>query len=179
MHRPTANAEPGNPASKTPANKPTRCTLTKAIRSVVSGYCSAEQIASVLVRSTIEDTLLCVARDYGHEYGALLAKYVDVVASRQVSGRVLEKAKCLGKTISLEPCGNMGDIQGYCKLHAKQLVAAESQKRKVEAYRSTISKGAEDGVAVAARLLRGHQRAKRPFECGIRVVDTREVLGML
>ena len=114
-------------------------TLTKTLHSVQTGCRAIEEFAIVLVRMAVEDALLCVARDYGHDYGSLLKRYRDEVVARHVSGHVLEMTTCKGLTKAGKQCTRRGEIQGYCRLHAAQMAEEASKRRKVEAYAAQVA----------------------------------------
>jgi hypothetical protein len=109
-------------------------TFARTLHSVVAGARQAEEFAGVLVSAAVEDALLCVARDYGHEYGALLRRYKDEIVKRHVSGSVGEKTACRGTTKGGKPCGKAAALGGYCQQHAVAMARHDTQRREVGAY---------------------------------------------
>lgn len=113
-------------------------TFFKTLHSVLTGTRHVEEFAHVLVSSAVEDALLCVARDYGHEYTVLLKRYKDVVVDRHANGTLVEKNQCRGTTKGGKQCGKRGILHGYCQQHAVQMAEEECKRRKVQAYASSI-----------------------------------------
>lgn len=105
----------------------------KTLQSVISGARSLEEFTHVLVSSAVEDTLLCVARDYGHDFSVMLKKYKDEVARRHAGGTG-ERAACAGTTKGGKKCTKKAILHGYCQQHAVQAAEEAAKRRKVEAY---------------------------------------------
>ena len=114
-------------------------TFTKTLHTVLAGTRSLEDFARVLVTAAVEDALLCVSRDYGYEYAVLLRKYRDEVVGRHASGRLAERAQCLGKTKGGKPCGKRAVLHGYCQQHAVEATRLEGGARMREAICDEIS----------------------------------------
>lgn len=113
-------------------------TFMQTLHSVVSGARLIEEFSGVLVGSAVEDALLCVARDFGHDYAALLKRYKDDVVSRHTPGSLVEKTTCRGLTKHNKQCLKRAQIQGYCLAHAAQRVKEEARRRKLTAYKATV-----------------------------------------
>lgn len=113
-------------------------TFQKTLTSVLTGVRQLDEMAGVLVGAAVEDALLCVARDYGHDYGLLLKRYKTPVVRRHASSSVSEKTLCRGTTKHNKKCGKRAQIQGYCMLHASQMAAEEAERRKLVAYRTRV-----------------------------------------
>lgn len=131
-------------------------TFSRTLQSVVSGARQLEEFSHVLVQTAVEDALLCVARDYGHEYSALLARYRDLVVRRHASGSLTEKTQCRGVTKGGKPCGRRAQLQGYCQTHAAQMAEEEAKRRRVEAYRASVPRREPEGALVELWLGRKH-----------------------
>lgn len=114
-------------------------TFSKTLHSVITGVRTLEDFAGVLVGCAVEDALLCVARDYGHDYSALLKKYKAAVVRRHSSGSLSDKTQCRGMTQGGKKCNKRAQLHGYCQSHAAQMAEEAAQKRKVEAYRASAS----------------------------------------
>ena len=110
----------------------------KTLQSVVVGARQLDQFCSVLVGSATEDALLCVARDYGHDYAALLRKYRDDVVRRHASGSLSALNTCRGTTKGGKKCGKRALMHGFCAQHAAEHAAAEQAKRDVQAYQARV-----------------------------------------
>lgn len=123
-------------------------TFLKTLQSVVSGARQVEEFSNVLVSSAVEDTLLCVARDYGHDYSALLKKYKEEVVRRHASGSLTEKTQCRGTTKGGKQCTRKALLHGYCQHHAAQMAKEEADRRKVEAYRASVPHREPEGALV-------------------------------
>ena len=108
----------------------------KTLHSVVIGVRQLDQFATVMVASATEDVLLCVARDYGLEYSALLRKYRDDVLRRHASGTLSDLNKCRGTTKGGNPCTKRALMHGYCFQHAEEHEARERGAREVRAYQA-------------------------------------------
>lgn len=128
-------------------------TFLKTLHSVVAGARQLEEFAGVLVSSAVEDALLCVARDYGHDYAALLKRYRDEVVRRHAAGTLSQRTQCRGTTKGGKQCGKRAQLQGYCAQHAAQLVADAAERRRVEAYRAGVVQ--RDANAPLVELLAG------------------------
>lgn len=115
-------------------------TFLKTLQSVVAGSRQLEEFAGVLVSLAVEDALLCVARDYGHDYALLLKKYRDEVVRRHASGTLGQKTQCRGTTKGGKQCGKRAQLHGYCAQHAAQMAEEEAERRKVEAYRASVQR---------------------------------------
>lgn len=129
-------------------------TFQRTLHSVVVGVRQLEEFAGVLVGDAVEDALLCVARDYGHDYALLLRKYRKDVVGRHASGAVTERTRCRGTTKGNKQCGKRAQIQGYCSTHAAEHAAESAKKRQVAAYTSDVrARHTAGSDAVLARLL--------------------------
>jgi hypothetical protein len=135
-------------------------TFLKTLQSVVSGARQLEDFAGTLVGVAVEDTLLCVARDYGHPYATLVKKYKDDVVTRHLPGTASAAATaacCRGTTKGGRACSKRAVLLGYCQTHAAQMAEEESKRRKVEAYRASVAKGTVNREVVAAELFLGRK----------------------
>lgn len=128
-------------------------TFLKTLQTVVVGSRQLEEFAGVLVSSAVEDALLCVARDYGLDYAALLRRYREEVVRRHASGALGQKTQCRGTTKGGKQCGKRAQLHGYCAQHAAQMAAEEAERRKVEAYRASARR--RDADAAPLELLLG------------------------
>jgi len=131
-------------------------TFLKTLQSVVTGARQLEEFSGVLVTSAVEDALLCVARDYGHDYSALLKRYKDEVVRRHASGALTEKTQCRGTTKGGKQCTRRAQLHGYCQNHAAQMVKEEADRRKVEAYRASVPQRDPEGLLVELLLGQKH-----------------------
>lgn len=131
-------------------------TFLKTLQSVVTGARQLEEFSNVLVSAAVEDTLLCVARDYGHDYSVLLRRYKDEVVRRHSAGTLTEKTQCRGTTKGGKPCGRRAQLQGYCQMHAAQMAEEEAKRRKVEAYKASVPQREPDGALVELWLGERH-----------------------
>lgn len=129
-------------------------TFLKTLRSVITGARQAEEFCHVLVSSAVEDSLLCVARDFGHDFGILLKRYKDDVVRRHASGLSVETATCKGTTKNGKPCAKRAVLHGYCQKHGAEAAEEETKRRKVQAYTSRVPSRAADRRVV--ELLCGH-----------------------
>lgn len=123
----------------------------KTLTSVITGVRQLEEFCHVVLTSAMEDLLLCVARDYGHDYATLLKKYRDDVVRRHVGiSRDATKtvAMCSGTTKSGKPCGKRAVLHGCCQQHAVQAAEEEAKRRKVRAYKATVPTRTMDVVQV-------------------------------
>ena len=133
----------------------------KTLQSVVSGTRHLEEFAGTLVSVAVEDALLCVARDYGHQYASLVKRYKDEVVARHTAGSLSQQqAQCRGLTRANKPCGKRAVLHGYCQSHAAQMAEEETKRRRVEAYKSSVTHGRVDAETVSARLFLGHTPRK-------------------
>lgn len=124
-------------------------TFLKTLQSVLIGARQVEEFVHVVVSSAVEDTLLCVARDYGHDYSVLLKRFRHEVVTRHASGTVIEKSQCRGQTKGGKQCGKRAILHGYCQQHAVHVAEEEAKRRKVQAYAASIpSSGATTDVDV-------------------------------
>lgn len=135
-------------------------TFLRTLQAVVAGSRQLEEFCHVLVASATEDVLLCVARDYGHDYKTLLTKYRDAVVARHVSGSVGERATCRGVTKTGKPCGKRAVLHGCCQQHALAMAEEEAKRRKVQAY----------AAVAAAAPIADRSRAAAELLCGDRLV---------
>lgn len=128
-------------------------TFLRTLHSVVSGARQVEDFCHVLAGSVVEDTLLCVARDYGHDYRELVRKYRADVLRRHAGGTSVDAAKCRGASKAGKPCPKRAVLHGYCQQHAVNMAAEETKRRKVQAYAASIPRNADDArVRVVAVL---------------------------
>lgn len=111
-------------------------TFQRTLTSVVTGVRQIEEFASVLVGAAVEDALLCVARDYGHDYALLRRTYARDIVGRHASGSVTDKTRCRGTTKYGKQCNKRGQVQGYCSSHALALAAELADQKKRAAYKS-------------------------------------------
>lgn len=113
--------------------------FVRSLEAVLVGVRQLEDFAGVLVGSAVEDALLCVARDYGHDYGGLLAKYRDGLVRRHAGGLLNEGTSCRGFTRDGKPCPRRATLDGHCKVHAAARAEELSRRRNVEAYQAVAS----------------------------------------
>lgn len=113
-------------------------TFLKTLQSVIKGARQAEEFCHQLVSSAVEDALLCVARDFGHDYGLLLKRYKEDVVRRHASGLSVEAATCKGTTKAGHPCRIKAVLHGYCRKHCAEAAAEEAKRRKVQAYAASV-----------------------------------------
>lgn len=138
-------------------------TFQRTLNTVVMGVRQLEDFAGVLIGDAVEDALLCVARDYGHDYALLLKRYRKDVVGRHASGAVTERTRCRGTTKGNKQCGKRAQIQGYCSTHAAELAAESAKKRQVAAYTSDVrARHVADSNAVLAKLL-GTSVCSKPY----------------
>ena len=133
-------------------------TFLKTLQSVVSGARQLDEFAGVLVGAAVEDALLCVARDYGHDYALLLKKYKRDVVRRHASSTVTEKTLCRGTTKTNAKCTKRAQIDGYCLAHAKQMAQEEASRRNATAYKASskaLPSGTETTLAAMDRVMVG------------------------
>lgn len=124
-------------------------TFLRTLQSVVAGARAVEELAGVLVSAAVEDSLLCVARDFGHDYSALLRRYKAEVVGRHVTGTLGERGvKCRGSTRTGKPCSKAAQLQGFCHAHAQQMAQEAAKRRKVEAYKASVPRRDEEGALV-------------------------------
>jgi len=123
-------------------------TFLKTLQSVVTGARQLEEFCGVLVSAAVEDALLCVARDYGHDYAVLLKRYKQDVVRRHAAGTIGEKTQCRGTTKGGKPCGRRAQLHGYCHPHAVQMAEEETKRRRVEAYKASVPQRETEGALV-------------------------------
>lgn len=137
-------------------------TFLKTLQSVVTGARQLEEFSNVLVSAAVEDALLCVARDYGHDYTLLLRRYKDEVVRRHAAGSLKEKTQCRGTTAKgAKPCLRRAQLHGYCMPHALQLAEEEAKRRKVEAYKASVPRREPEGALVELWLGTKHVSGER------------------
>jgi hypothetical protein len=119
--------------------------FVRALAAVVQGTRQLEDFATTLLTSAVEDVLLCVARDYGHDYSVLVQKYRDSIVDRHASSGS-SAATCAGKTTSGKSCSRKAVCRGYCRGHASQFEEEESKRRKTVAYRNAVKSSKTDGL---------------------------------
>lgn len=124
-------------------------TFTKTLHSVLTGVRGLEDFSRVLVTCAVEDTLLCVARDYGHDYGVLLKKYAEAVVRRHASCSLLQKTTCGGTTKNGKACGKRAVLHGYCQQHAVEAAQRQAKLREREAIADAVN---DPRTAQAAEL---------------------------
>lgn len=129
--------------------------FTKTLQSVLSGTRGLEELAGVLVSSAVEDALLCVARDYGLDYGVLLKKYRGEVVGRHVSGCLGAKVLCSGTTKGGKPCGRRAVLHGCCQQHAVEAAQKAGKLRKREAIADAVENPRAAQLADVAMLCGG------------------------
>lgn len=133
-------------------------TLLRTLQSVVIGARQLEDFCGVVVSAAVEDALLCVARDYGHDYAVLLKRYKDEVVRRHASGALQEKTQCRGTTKDGRPCTRRAKLHGYCGPHAAQMAEDQAKRRRVEAYKASVPRQDADSL-VELLLGRKHPSA--------------------
>jgi hypothetical protein len=126
--------------------------FVRALAAVVQGTRQLEDFATTLLTSAVEDVLLCVARDYGHDYTVLVQKYRDSIVDRHASSGS-STATCAGKTTSGKSCSRKAVCKGYCRGHASQFEEEESKRRKTVAYRNAVQSTKADGIGGSTRII--------------------------
>ena len=106
--------------------------FAKTLESIVSGTRNLEDFAAALLSAAIDDVLLCVSRDYGHDFTTLVETYRDRVVARHSSS-----------SASVKPCTKRAFVNGFCKTHASQKEADDLKRRKTMAYRHTSRKAGD------------------------------------
>ena len=109
----------------------------RVLTAVVQGTRTLEDFASVLVSAAVEDTLLCVARDYGHEYSTMIEAYRDAITQRHTNAS-MASGVCLGRNANGKPCGKKAVCRGYCRLHVTQGEEEDLKRRKTVAYKNAV-----------------------------------------
>ena len=126
--------------------------MLRALSSVVQGISQIEDFAASLVGSAVEYVLLCVARDYGHDYAVMVAAYKESMLEKyaSVGGSAVTgtgtAGTCKGKTVSGKACGKRAVGNGYCKAHASQYDDEESKRRKTLAYKNVVKSSPTDDL---------------------------------
>lgn len=128
-------------------------TFLKTLHSVVSGARKMEDFCHVLVGAAVEDVLLCVSRDYGHDYGELLRKYRTEVVRRHAGGASVQKTQCRGTAKNGKRCVKRGVLHGYCEQHAVEMAEEEAKGRKAKAYAAALP--TSNATTETAKLLAG------------------------
>jgi len=123
--------------------------FSKTLESIVSGTRNLEEFAAALLSAAIDDVLLCVSRDYGHDFTTLVETYRDRVVARHSSSSA-SVAVCAGTSASGKPCTKRAFVNGFCKTHATQKETEDLKRRKTMAYRHT-SRKAGDPIMDALR----------------------------
>lgn len=113
----------------------------RTLTAVVQGTKTLEEFSSVLVSAAIEDTLLCVARDYGHEYSTMVDAYRDAITQRHANAG-MTTGVCLGRNANGKPCGRKAICRGYCKIHVTQGEEEDLKRRKTVAYKNAVKASA-------------------------------------
>ena len=129
-------------------------TFLRTLHSLITGARSAEEFCHVLVTSATEDALLCVARDFGHDYGVLLRRYRDDIVRRHASGSSVEGGLCRGATKSGKPCTKRAVLHGHCQVHAAAMVKRHGELKKMGAYAAAVPDPSSKFAAEVA-MLRG------------------------
>lgn len=109
----------------------------RTLTAVVQGTKTLEEFSSALVSAAIEDTLLCVARDYGHEYSTMIDAYRDAITQRHTNAG-MTSGVCLGRNNNGKPCGRKAICRGYCKIHVTQGEEEDLKRRKTVAYKNAV-----------------------------------------
>lgn len=130
-------------------------TFQKTLHSILIGARTLEEFSTVVVSAAVEDTLLCVARDYGHDYVKLLKTYKKAVVARHASGAITDKTQCRGVTKGNKRCNKRAQIQGYCSTHAAEWAAEDAKRRKAEAYQSNARASKPTAEALALETFFG------------------------
>lgn len=120
--------------------------FVRALTAVVQGTKQLEDFATTLLTSAVEDVLLCIARDYGHDYSVLVQKYRDPIVDRHASSGASGTMICAGKTTSGKPCSKKAVCRGYCRGHSTQFEEEESKRRKTVAYRNAVKMSKAEGI---------------------------------
>lgn len=125
--------------------------FVRALAAVVQGTRQLEDFATTLLTSAVEDVLLCVARDYGHDYSVLVQRYRDAIVDRHAATG--SSGTCTGKTATGKPCSRKAVCKGYCRGHASQLEEEESKRRKTVAYKNAVKSTRADGLGRMLRVV--------------------------
>lgn len=129
-------------------------TFLRVLTSVVSGERQLEEFAIAMVGAAVEDALLCVSRDYGHDYTAMVARYKDVMVDRHATVGV-GNSTCRARKPTGARCDKRALCRGYCRTHQDARENEES-RRKVIRVHKTAHVAPKDTVESALRSMGVH-----------------------
>ncbi len=126
-------------------------TFVRTLTSVINGTHQLENFASIIVGAAVEDALLCVARDYGHNYTTMVDRYRDALVDRHAmagSGNSM----CLAQTAGGSRCTRRAVCKGYCRMHASQAENDESKAKIIRVHQRSHATS-KDGVESSLRTM--------------------------
>lgn len=93
--------------------------FVRALEGVLIGTKSAHQVAEVLVRAAVAETMSLACSDYPLDYATLVKKYEDVVVERCCRACIADGfAQCEAKTKSTGvQCCKRAVLGGFCTQH--------------------------------------------------------------
>ena len=127
-------------------------TFTRTLTAVVSGSRQLEEFASAIVSAAVEDAMLCVARDYGHNYSALIDRYRDALVIRHATSGIGKSTCAAPLRGGTTRCTRRAVCRGYCSLHSKLGVENEAKSRVIKVHQMTKAP-AKDPVEAAMRAM--------------------------
>jgi hypothetical protein len=126
--------------------------FAKCLSALLAGSVSVETFCARIIEGAVEDVLLLVARDERLEYASLVARYKEGVVKRHASLALdpgdAAGVQCSGMTKTGRRCAKRAVLNGYCATHAEQAAEETARKRRLEAYRESVSANQQPDPAV-------------------------------
>lgn len=127
--------------------------FAKCIGALLAGSVSVEAFCARILEGAVEDVLLLVARDERLEYASLVARYKEGVVKRHASlaldpGVAAAGVQCSGMNKNGRRCAKRSVLNGYCPTHGEQAAEDTARKRRLEAYRESVSANQQPDPAV-------------------------------
>lgn len=126
--------------------------FARNLSSLLAGAVSVENFCARVIEGAVEDVLLLVARDERLEYASLVARYKDGVVKRHASLALdpgdAAGGQCSGMTRTGKRCAKRAVLNGYCPTHAEQAAEETARKRRLEAYRESVTANQQPDPAV-------------------------------
>ena len=115
----------------------------RALGDVLAGARAADELAEVLVREAVHQTLALVAADYPLDYASLVDRYAPrVVEGCCAMAACTARPQCSFSTKGGKQCARRAAVDGVCGQHLAAWREQQEAARRQQVYAARVQRGA-------------------------------------